>query len=1073
MTIRYIFSLHYTRVLVVCQKPVALEVVYNRLASIQLHHQITLVHDVNRDKASVYGKMGSILERLTPSGSMDLERISNEMDLLANNLNTIARVLHSNRPFERTLWYLYAHAKWDSNLIISVSDLAPGMNYNTVMERILEIRSVLVLMQKYDHTHYPFSKRTTFASLGNQDHMMLEGITQNLSMSAGRAYAIRMGFDFPYTPGFMLQNKAVLDDLKSAIELAKKTNIARDVCLFYAEEDSGESVANRLRNIKKSVQTIATSLDHLHHLGAPITHFTVADATAWLHTVDKYLGLSRKLSRFVIGQWYSLKKVMQLYCTEHGVPFDTVSIQKHRGTVESFIEYESLREKFAHYSFYSDLPTENAFEDWENWLRKKQIALNFLEPYAEAQETFSAWLPVLHTKEHLVRITGSAFTNQLEAYQEIAELTLHMNGELERLKRFLQLGVIKELYEMVDEGLYDLKRVEEFKHSAHDFDSLQSLDQMKAALDGINSKLISRCQQKVPLESTPSVVEMWSEIIENSFLHAWIDVVEKEEPIVAEVSTELFEQHRRRYAKLIKEKRQLVPQWIDQKLAIKVPSVRGTARSTLKHEAGKKKQLKPLRRVMQEYTEDVLTLVPCWLCTPEAVSAIFPSVSGLFDLVIFDEASQCPVENGIPAIYRAKQVVVAGDEKQLPPNNLFRVSDEEEYEDDEQDDFVRDTQKRALHLLDWCKPKMADQWLTWHYRSAHDALINFSNYAFYGKRMKTAPIVDFGKEQPIEFLRVDGKWLNRTNPVEAEKIVDLVIEVLQKDGQSPTLGIITFNSDQAELIQDVLDRRANEDPTLQDLIERARSRKDGDQYVGLFVKNIENVQGDERDIIMFSVAYAKDQDGKMVSQFGFLSKEMGENRLNVAITRARLKVYIVCSFEPSEWTRVETYTLGPRLLKRYLEYAKAVSDGDEGRVNTVLEGILDATAVQSIENAPIYDSPFEEEVANALRQMGYQVQTQVGFSGYRIDLAIVHPDDQQRFILGVECDGAMYHSSRVARERDLYRQRFLEQQGWSIHRIWSRNWWKNREIELGKVQREVERLRNGSRAVVKELRTAR
>ena len=322
--------------------------------------------------------------------------------------------------------------------------------------------------------------------------------------------------------------------------------------------------------------------------------------------------------------------------------------------------------------------------------------------------------------------------------------------------------------------------------------------------------------------------------------------------------------------------------------------------------------------------------------------------------------------------------------------------------------------------------------------------------------MQTAPVAHAATGKPIEFIRVNGKWMNNQNRFEADQIVDKVIELLSQNDDVPTLGIITFNAAQAELISDVLDERAQKDPEVQKLIENAKQRKDGDQFVGLFVKNIENVQGDERDIILFSVGYAQDEQGKMVSQFGSLSQDGGENRLNVAVTRARKKVFIVCSFEPSEWTRVDTYTSrGPKLLKKYLEYGKAVSDGDEVRIRQVLDSLSDATAVQDIRGQSIYDSPFEEEVANAVRSLGYTVHTQVGFSEYRIDLAVVHPKNPERYILAIECDGAMYHSSKIARERDFYRQRFLEQHGWKVHRVWSRNWWKAKHKELNKIQEQI------------------
>lgn len=227
------------------------------------------------------------------------------------------------------------------------------------------------------------------------------------------------------------------------------------------------------------------------------------------------------------------------------------------------------------------------------------------------------------------------------------------------------------------------------------------------------------------------------------------------------------------------------------------------------------------------------------------------------------------------------------------------------------------------------------------------------------------------------------------------------------------------------------------------------------------MKNIENVQGDERDIILFSVAYAKDQEGKMVNQFGPLGGDAGENRLNVAITRAKQKVLVVCSFDPAEWTRVETYkSRGVRLLKRYLEYAKAISEGNHDYMVSILNGLLEGTSVNpELDNQIIYDSIFEQQVREELVKRGFTVHTQVGFSGYRIDLGVIHPDWPDQYILGIECDGAMYHSSKVARERDTYRQRFLESNGWNIHRIWSRNWWKARNKEIEKIINKIQCLR--------------
>jgi very-short-patch-repair endonuclease len=226
----------------------------------------------------------------------------------------------------------------------------------------------------------------------------------------------------------------------------------------------------------------------------------------------------------------------------------------------------------------------------------------------------------------------------------------------------------------------------------------------------------------------------------------------------------------------------------------------------------------------------------------------------------------------------------------------------------------------------------------------------------------------------------------------------------------------------------------------------------------IFVKNIENVQGDERDVIIFSVGYAPNEEGRIYNRFGLLNIQGGENRLNVAITRAKEKILVVASIDPHELNVAGTKHEGPKLFRHYLEYAKAVSEGNKEQILSILNRINPQSETKKQYHDDQFDSPFEVEVCDYLRSIGYEVDTQIGVSGYRIDLGIVHPKDPGRYILGVECDGETYHRSPHAKERDLYRQEFLESRGWNIQRIWSRNWWRNPGIEIEKIDRKVKEL---------------
>ena len=469
-----------------------------------------------------------------------------------------------------------------------------------------------------------------------------------------------------------------------------------------------------------------------------------------------------------------------------------------------------------------------------------------------------------------------------------------------------------------------------------------------------------------------------------------------------------------------------------------------------KRQANKKKSLWPIRKYFEEYSNMILDVFPCFLLSPETVSEILPLKEGLFDIVIFDEASQMYIESAIPSIFRGKQVVIAGDDKQLRPNGLFknRYIDEEDDLDEESSAALEEES-----LLDLAKVNYDSVYLTYHYRSRYLELINFSNYAFYGGRLKVAPNLNSSIDyKAIERVMVNGRWINKSNVEEAEQIADLVERIIKERKNNETIGIITFNINQKSCIEDILDYKAQNNAEFRELYTKEINRIENDEDVSLFVKNIENVQGDERDIIIFSIGYAKNEKGRVSANFGSLSQDGGENRLNVAISRAKQKIYIVTSIEPEELNVESSKNKGPKLFKKYLQYARAVSNGNQNEAESTLNSVLDTNIIYN--DGVNFDSDFESEVYDALVEKGYDVHKQVGVSGYRIDLAI-YDRKKSKYILGIECDGAAFHSSKSARERDIYRQRYLESRGWKIARIWSKNWWNNPKVEIEKIEKLI------------------
>jgi len=449
----------------------------------------------------------------------------------------------------------------------------------------------------------------------------------------------------------------------------------------------------------------------------------------------------------------------------------------------------------------------------------------------------------------------------------------------------------------------------------------------------------------------------------------------------------------------------------------------------LNTELAKKRKHKPLRRLFGEIKNTIFRLKPCFMMSPLSVSQFIDPERLKFDVVIFDEASQIFPEDGLSAILRAEQAIIVGDKKQMPPANFFRFIDQDESEEYDEAE-IPEYESILDEYTDLGFPSCM---LEWHYRSKDESLIAFSNKHFYENRLYTFPTKNFAKSS-LEFVKAEGVYDrggSRQNRKEAEKVAELVFEHFRRYGNKLSLGVITFNEPQQMAVLTEIERKRLEDGSIEEFFEA----KDNERF---FVKNIENVQGDERDLIIFSVGYAKDQNNKLSYNFGVLNQNGGERRLNVAVTRARSGVKIVSSMRYTDMDPTHLRSKGSQLLRNYLEYAE--------RGNVAL------FAEQTVSSALAFDSPFEEYVYQALTNRGYTVRSQVGSSGYRIDLAIVDPANPGRFLLGIECDGATYHSAKTARDRDRLRQQILEGLGWKIHRIWSRDWVSDPEKELRKIE---------------------
>ncbi len=540
------------------------------------------------------------------------------------------------------------------------------------------------------------------------------------------------------------------------------------------------------------------------------------------------------------------------------------------------------------------------------------------------------------------------------------------------------------------------------------------------------------------------------EAFARGFFQWWFEKVLHGEPVLRDFFSADHEERIREFRELDARVLELARGVVVARLAARVPQARpGSAPESsevgiLLREAKRQRGHMPLRKLVGKVPNLLPMLKPCLLMSPLSVAQYLDPAFAKVDLVVFDEASQIPVWDSVGAIARGRQVVVVGDSKQLPPTMFF-----EKGEGEEPDELQEVGVLELESVLDDCVASQVPRlYLEWHYRSRHESLIAFSNHHYYENRLLTFP--SSVKESPrvgVSLVRVAGVYDrggNSTNRAEAEAVVAEILRRLREPAERHrSLGVVTFSQVQQTLVEDLLEEARSKDPSVDPWFTDAVPEP-------VFIKNLENVQGDERDVILFSVCYGPDAAGKMKMNFGPLNRDGGERRLNVAVTRAREQVIVFSSIGAEAIDLSKTRARGVADLKTFLDYAA------RGRVALV-------SAVGRGRGAD-HESPLEKAVADALRSKGWDVEAQVGCSGYRIDLAVKDPFRPGEYLSGIECDGASYHSARTARDRDRLREEVLRRLGWSILRVWSTDWWYEPEKVVESLDRRLGDLRDAAKA---------
>jgi len=528
----------------------------------------------------------------------------------------------------------------------------------------------------------------------------------------------------------------------------------------------------------------------------------------------------------------------------------------------------------------------------------------------------------------------------------------------------------------------------------------------------------------------PEAKEHLADLLLGSWLSGLLQRAMMERPILATFDREIHEHTAQRFCELDIKLLNRSRVRLAQKHWRALPRHQaGGQLGILQREFAKKRRHLPIRKLIAESGRVIQAIKPVFMMSPLSIAQFLPPGAAEFDVVIFDEASQVKPVDAFGAILRGKQIVVVGDERQLPPTAFFETT--VDVDEDYSDSVTVDLES----ILGMCVSKgVPRKMLRWHYRSRHESLIAVSNYEFYDNKLVIFPSPDKEKSEAglvYHFLpeTVYDRGGSRKNTGEAREVA-LAAMGHARVRPDLSLGIATFSVSQQEAVRDQLELLRMEDSSCEGFF---RSHPDEP----FFVKNLENVQGDERDVILISVGYGRTADGTVNMNFGPLNQDGGERRLNVLITRARQRCEVFTNLRPGDIDLTRTQARGVQVLKKFLKYAES--------------GELGLPLASGREPG----SPFEEAVAAELTRLGHKVHYQVGTGGFFIDLAIVDPDQPGRYLLGVECDGATYHSARSARDRDRIRQTVLENLGWQIHRVWSTDWFRNPKREIAGLEESI------------------
>lgn len=983
------------RVLVVCQKRAALDVVYERLEEEDIADFTALVHDFKNDRKQIYQQIHAQIEKLY------------EYKLKNNSLDSIQlerKFLHASRTIDRLAEELdeLKFALYDeSECGLSVKELyltsdpgAPTINlkqhynffkFNELQPFTDKLRYYILYAKRFQKEAYPWRKRKNFKDLKASDLNNILGLIDDISVFQQRL--ITESEKIVNTEVSFQEGEAIL---KNREEIDRMLELLSQVHIYeYFQHIMGNVPKNAehlyVSNIEQNITNcfidpgIETSLKS-NELGK----FQIT-----LHRMLEARRNPRKWIRWLI--FSKDRPLIRRVLARNRLRPKKKDLKILTRRLDNRLNFEHNITKLKGNPWITGLPSNLSLDEMKIWFddfKKAIIAKDIFMKVRGFPDYFN--IPALSYEE----FEGSG--------KALLKLLSEIPAKRLAWEKYLLPTQIQEILS----GRYEPSRLKNVINN--DFESLCDFDRIQHDLLDHEEGVVSRIDEI--LEDYPE--EQVMEIFQNSLRISWIDHIETKYPVLRVVSSLKIDPMIKELQESVKEKldvsKEIVLMKARERTYGKVEYNRlhnMTTYRDLTHQITKKRKIWPIRKLISIFSSELFNLIPCWMTSPESASAIFP-MEKLFDIVIFDEASQCFVERGIPAMYRGKQVMIAGDANQLSPFDLYKVRWEEESEDI--------PELEVDSLLDLAEKYLMQVHLRGHYRSKTLDLIDFSNRNFYKGNLTLIPDRHLlnRKNPAITFKKVDGIWEDNRNEIEAHAVIDQVFEILKKTPEKE-LGIVTFNARQQDLILDLMEER-----TIESKVSIPET---------LFVKNIENVQGDERDIIIFSLTHGPDTKGNLSMQFGTLNVIKGENRLNVAVTRAKEKIYLLASFYPHQMNTEHLKNEGPRLLKNYLEYAVKVS---EGEYTPSLQPRLKSSSSWYLKDRLMNDLRDEKRFV-------MEVSQELPFA----DLTLKRNESYYGLIL---TDDDLYYQSVSSKEAQVYDPLNLTTKNWKFRSVFSREYWQDK-----------------------------